>query len=267
LREEPYPYMRIHPTAIVSPKAELAEDVIVEAFCVIGPGVVIGSGTALGPHVVIERDVTIGERNRIYPFVTVGCAPQDLTYEDEETRVVLGDDNTIREGVTIHRGTRRGEGVTRVGNSTFLMAYAHVAHDCQLGDHVIMANLATLGGHVQIAAHAVVGGLVAVHQFVRVGEYAFIGGKAAIRMDIPPYMLATGAEAAKLYGPNIIGLKRHGFSTEVIQALKKSYRILFRSGLTMKEALGKAREEAQPFPEVEKLLTFVAETSKRGITR
>jgi UDP-N-acetylglucosamine acyltransferase len=259
--------MRIHPTAVVSPEAELAADVTIEAFSVIGPGVVVGSGTVVGPHVVIERNVTIGERNRIYPFVTIGCAPQDLTYANEETRVLIGDDTTIREGVTIHRGTPRGQGVTRVGSSVFLMAYAHVAHDCQIGDQVIMANLATLGGHVQIGAYGFVGGLVAVHQSVRVGEYAYIGGKAGVRMDIPPFMLAAGTEAAKLYGPNIIGLRRHGFSMAAVQALKKCFRILFRSGLTMHEALDNVRAEVQPLPEVEKLVAFLSQTSKRGITR
>jgi UDP-N-acetylglucosamine acyltransferase len=259
--------MRIHPTAVVSPKAELAEDVTIEAFSVIGPGVVIGSGTVIGPHVVIERNVTAGERNRIYPFVTIGCAPQDLTYSDEETRVLIGDDTTIREGVTIHRGTRRGQGVTRVGSNVFLMAYSHVAHDCQIGDRVIMANLATLGGHVQVGSYGFVGGLAAIHQSVRVGEYAYIGGKAGVRMDIPPYMLATGTETARLYGPNIIGLRRQGFSRQAVHALKESYRILFRSGLTMHEALDKVRAEVEPLPEVEKLVSFLSQDSKRGVTR
>lgn len=259
--------MEIHPTAIVSPKAELAQDVRIHAFSVIGPKVTIGAGCEIGPHAVIDGLTTIGERNRIFPFSSIGLSPQDISYQNEETRLIIGDDNVIRENVTIHRGSHRGDGATILGSQTYIMAYVHIAHDCRIGNRVIMANVATLGGHVHVGDCATIGGLVAVHQFVRVGMYSFVGGKAAVRMDIPPYMLAVGAAAAKLYGPNIIGLKRNGFPAEAIQALKKSYRILFRSGLILKDATERVRREVQMCPEVEHLLEFMSGVSKRGITR
>ena len=259
--------MGIHSTAIVSPEAQISGDAVIEAYSMIGAGVVIGSGTVVGPHAVLEGNTTIGENNKIYPFVSIGMAPQDITYNNEETKVIIGDRNIIRENVTIHRGSHRGEGVTRLGNGNFLMAYVHVAHDCRLGDNVVMANSATLGGHVEVGNGAVIGGIVAVHQYVRIGEYSCVGGFSGVRMDISPYMLATGAEHAKLYGPNVIGLKRNGFSAETIQAIKKCYRIFFRSNLTVKEAVEKARHEVDPFPEVERLIEFVSVNSKRGISR
>ncbi len=259
--------MRIHPTAIVSPKAELAQDVTIEAYSIIGPGVVIGSGTEVGHHTVIEGDTTLGENNRIFPFVSIGLAPQDITYAGEPTKVSIGDNNIIREYVTIHRGTARGRTITRIGEGVFLMAYAHVAHDCQVENGVLMANAATLGGHVEVGQCAVLGGIVAIHQFVRIGDYSCIGGFSGVRMDIPPYMLATGALGAKLHGPNLIGLKRHCFSAKSIQGIKKFYRIFWRSGLSLNEAVKKAREEIEPVPEVEKLIEFVSFNSIRGITR
>jgi len=259
--------MPIHPTAIISPKAELAEDVTVGAYSIIGQDVTIGSATEVGHHIVIEGKTTIGENNHIYPFVSLGLSPQDITYAGEETRVIIGNNNIIRENVTIHRGTSRGEGITRIGNGVFLMAYVHVAHDCQIGNGVLMANTATLGGHVQVGECAVIGGIVAVHQFVRVGEYSCVGGFSAVRMDIPPYMLASGAVGAKLYGANLIGLRRNGFSEKSIEAIKKFYRIFFRSGLSLKEAVQKAREDIEPLPEVEKLIEFVSFSSHRGLTR
>ncbi|MDR3567132.1 MAG: acyl-ACP--UDP-N-acetylglucosamine O-acyltransferase [Syntrophobacteraceae bacterium] len=259
--------MVIHPTAIISPSAELAEDVTVEAYSVIGPDVVIGAGTVVGHHIVIEGKTTIGENNRIFPFASIGLPPQDVTYADEDTSVSIGNNSIIREYVTIHRGTVRGHGVTRIGDGVFLMAYCHVAHDCQVGNGALLANSATLGGHVDVGEYAVIGGIVAVHQFVRLGEYSCTGGFSAVRMDIAPYMLATGAEGAKLFGPNLIGLKRRGFSAESIQAIKKFYKIFFRSGLTLKDAIVKVREEVEPLPEVERLIEFVEADSKRGLTR
>jgi UDP-N-acetylglucosamine acyltransferase len=258
--------MDIHPTAVVSPKAELADDVRIEAYSIIGPRVVLGSGTIVGPHAVVDGWTKIGERNRIFPFATVGYPPQDLSYRGEETQLVIGNDNTIRENVTINRGTQRGGGVTRIGSHNLLMAYAHVAHDCEIGDHVILANATTLGGHVRIDDYAILGGLVAIHQFIRIGAYAFIGGKSGLRMDMPPYMLAFGAPA-KLYGPNLVGLRRHGFPRATIQALKNSYRIMFRSGLTVAEAIETIRQEAAGVPEVENLIQFMLGRSKRGVTR
>jgi UDP-N-acetylglucosamine acyltransferase len=257
--------MPIHPTAIVSPSAKVADDATVEAFSIIGPDVAIGSGTVVGPHTVIDGITTIGANNRIFPFVSIGLAPQDVTYAGEGTKVIIGNDNIIREYVTVHRGSPGGHGVTRIGNGTFLMAYAHVAHDCQVGDGVIMANAATLGGHVEVGSGAVIGGLVAVHQYVRIGEFSCMGGFAATGKDIPPYMLASRAPA-ELHGPNLIGLKRNGFSPEAIQAIKKFYRIFFRLGLTVEDAIEKIRQEVESFPEVERLIEFVS-SSKRGITR
>ncbi|MGV8074662.1 MAG: acyl-ACP--UDP-N-acetylglucosamine O-acyltransferase [Syntrophobacteraceae bacterium] len=258
--------MEIHPTAVVSREAKLADDVTIKAYCVIGPEVEIGSGTVVEPHVVIEGLTTIGADNRIYPFSAIGYPPQDLTYRGEETRVIIGDGNTIRENVTIHRGTERGGGITRIGSNNYLMAYVHIAHDCRLGDGIVMANVATLAGHVHIEDRANIGGLVAIHQFARIGSHAFIGGKAGVSMDVPPFMLATG-NPAKLYGPNMVGLRRSGFSTKAIQALKKSYKILFRSGLPLTARIEKVREEVEAFPEVEMLLQFMIESSKRGFTR
>ena len=259
--------MVIHPTAIISPGAALAEDVTVQAYSIIGPDVVIGSGTVVGHHVVIEGKTTIGENNQIYSFASIGLPPQDVTYAGEDTRVSIGNNSIVREYVTIHRGTVRGRGLTRIGDGVFLMAYTHVAHDCQIGDGALLANTATLGGHVQVGECAVIGGIVAVHQFVRLGDYSCVGGYSAVRMDIAPYMLASGAEGAKLFGPNLIGLKRRGFSAESIQAIKKFYKIFFRSGLTHDDAIRKIREEIEALPEVEKLIEFITADSKRGLTR
>ncbi len=259
--------MPIHPTAIISPKAQLADDVTVEAYSIIGPEVVIGSGSVVGHHVVIEGRTTIGENNRIFSFASIGLPPQDLTYADEQTSVVIGNGVIVREYATVHRGTIRGHGVTRIGDGVFLMAYSHVAHDCQVGNGALLANTATLGGHVEVGAHAVIGGIVAVHQFVRLGEYSCVGGFSGVRMDIAPYMLATGAEGATLFGPNLIGLKRHVFSPEAIQAIKKFHKIFFRSGLTLQDAVQRVREQIEPLPEIERLIEFVTSGSKRGLTR
>ena len=258
--------MEIHPTAVVSPTAELAEDVQIKAFSIIGPRVSIGLGSVVGPHAVIDGWTTIGERNQIFPFAVIGYPPQDLSYQGEETQLLIGNDNIIRESVTVNRGTQRGGGVTRLGNHNLLMAYAHVAHDCTIGNHVILANATTLGGHVQIDDFAILGGLVAIHQFIRIGAYAFLGGKSGLRMDMPPYMLAFGAPG-KLYGPNLVGLRRHGFSRNTIHALKSSYRIMFRSGLKVAEAIERIRREVEVTPEVENLIQFMQGRSKRGVTR
>ncbi len=258
--------MDIHPTALVDSQAELADDVVIRAYTIIGPEVIVGSGTTIGPHVVIEGQTSIGERNQIYPFVTIGFPPQDISYTWEPSRVIIGDDNIIREHVTIHRGTPRGGGVTRIGNHNFMMAYAHIAHDCTLGDYVIMANGATLGGHVRVDDHAVLGGLSAVHQYVRIGRHAYIGGLSPVGQDIPPYTMASGERAA-LHGLNLVGLKRKDFSPPAIQALKHCYRIVFRSNLTMREAILRVREEVEPLPEVDVFLEFIEYPSKRGVNR
>lgn len=258
--------MEIHPTAVVSPGAELAENVRIEAFSIIGPRVTIGSGSVVGPHAVIEGWTTLGERNQVFPFATLGYPPQDLSYRGEKTQLVIGNDNIFRESTTINRGTQRGGGVTRIGDRNLFMAYAHVAHDCVIGNNVILANATTLGGHVHIDDFAILGGIVAIHQFIRIGAYAFVGGKSGLRMDMPPYMLAFGAPG-KLYGPNLVGLRRHGFPRNTIQALKQSYRIMFRSGLTVTEAIDRIREEVEAVPEVENLIQFMLGRSKRGVTR
>lgn len=257
--------MDIHPTAIVDPKAELADDVVIGPYVVIGPHVRIGSGTSIGAHTVIDGWTEIGAHNRISSFVSIGFPPQDLKYKGGPTRLIIGNGNTIREYATIHRGTEHGGGVTRIGHHNLIMAYVHVAHDCILHNRVIMANAAMLAGHVVIEDDAVIGGLAAIHQFTRIGTHAYIGAKAGIKKDIPPYMLATGYPA-KLYGPNLVGLKRKGFSKEAIQGLKKAYRIIFRSGQTLLEAVQEVRREVRDVVEVENLLRFV-EGTQRGITR
>ncbi|HOV86010.1 MAG TPA: acyl-ACP--UDP-N-acetylglucosamine O-acyltransferase [Syntrophobacteraceae bacterium] len=258
--------MEIHPTAIVSPKAELGENVKVLPYSIIGSQVTIGSGSVIGPHAIVDGRTTLGRNNQVFPFATVGYPPQDISYKGEDTECVIGDGNIIRESVTIHRGTAKGGGITRIGNGCCVMAYVHVAHDCNIGNHVILSSGIGMAGHVEIHDHAIVGGMVAIHQFVRIGSFAFVGGMSGLRMDIPPYMLAHGAPA-KLYGPNLVGLRRHKFPMQTVQALKRAYKILFRSTLTVKDAVDKIREEIEPLPEIEKLLQFMQEDSRRGVTR
>jgi UDP-N-acetylglucosamine acyltransferase len=255
----------IHKTAIVSPKAEVDEDVHIGPFCIIGDGVSIQKGTRLLSNVVIEGNAEIGGECTIYPFTSIGLPPQDLKYKNEKTGVKIGKKNTIREYVTIHRASVGGDGLTEVGDSNFLMAYVHIAHDCKIGNSIAMANAATLAGHVIVEDFAVVGGLVAVHQYTRIGAYSMVGGFSGIGQDIPPYTMASGARA-KLYGLNAIGLKRHGFSDEAINILKKAYKILFREKRTLKEALKKIKSELPETPEIKHLLEFI-EKNKRGICR
>ncbi len=258
--------VHIHPKAIVHEHAVLGEGTVVGPYAVIGPEVHIGAHNQVQAHVVLDGKTTIGDRNTFFPFAAIGGAPQDVSYRGEPTEVVIGDDNVFREGVTVHRGTVRGVGVTRIGSHNYFMNYAHVAHDCIIGDHVIMANFAALAGHVVIGDHAVIGGLVGVHQFVRIGQYAFIGGMTAVVMDIPPFMLASGIKAT-LYGPNLVGLKRANIAPEAISALKQAYRIIFRSKLTLSNAIEEVRQRGIHCKEVEDLLTFLRTPSKRGITR
>jgi len=255
----------IHSTAIVNPRAELAENVRIGPYCVIGEHVRIGRDTEIESHVVIEGHTQLGERNKIFPFVSIGSPPQDVGYRGEDTRVAIGNDNLVKEFVTINRATTKQDWVTIVGNDNFVMASAHVAHDCKLGNRIIMSNAATLGGHTEIGDHAILGGLAATHQFVRIGAYAFVGGKSGVDRDVPPFMMISG-ERAKLYGVNRRGLRRHGFSQEVIDGLKKAYRIIWREERALEEAIKKAREEILSFPELEMLLGFF-EGSKRGVLR
>jgi UDP-N-acetylglucosamine acyltransferase len=256
----------IHPSAIVDPKAEIDGGVEIGPYSIIGKDVLIGEGTKIGPHVVIREGTTIGKRCQIFQFSSIGEAPQAVAYKGEKTSLIIGDDNIIREFVTFHRGTVKGGGKTVIGDRNFFMAYSHVAHDCQIGHQVVMANGATLAGHIVIEDYAVIGGLSAIHQFCRVGAHAFISGLTGVVLDIPPYMLAAGSRA-KLFGLNAVGLKRQNFREETIRALKTAYRIIFRSGLTLEKAIKKVEEsEIFQIPEVEHLLRFIQQT-KRGICR
>ena len=255
----------IHPSAVVSPKAKIADGVIIGPFSIIGEKVTVGRDTVIGSHIVIDGNTVIGEKNRIYPFVSIGLPPQAIGYQGEDTKVIIGDENIIREFVTINRATTKQDRVTKVGNKNYLMAYAHIAHDCTLGNSIIMSNAATLGGHIEIGDHAIIGGLVAIHQYVRIGAYAFIGGKSATVKDIPPYMIASG-DRAKLYGLNQIGLKREGFSQEEINNLKKAYKIIWRDHHLLNEAMERVRREILPFKELQILLDFLV-NSKRGVVR
>jgi UDP-N-acetylglucosamine acyltransferase len=256
----------IHPTSVVHPKAELADDVVIGPHSVVGEHVKIGQGTRLVSHVYIEGWTEIGDRCQIYPFASIGTPPQHLQYRGEPTRVVIGNDNILREYVTVNRATAFGGGVTTIGHHNFLMAYVHVAHDCLLGSHLIMANAASLAGHISIGDHAIIGGLVGIHQFVRVGAYAMIGGCSAVGRDVPPFMRAAGGYRAQLYGLNSVGLKRHGFSVDRITALKQAYELLFRSGHRMADAIKLARDEFKDNPDVAEVLTFM-EGTKRGVCR
>ncbi|MBM4308212.1 MAG: acyl-ACP--UDP-N-acetylglucosamine O-acyltransferase [Deltaproteobacteria bacterium] len=256
----------IHPTAIVDPKAEVNAGVEIGPYSIIEKDVRIGEGSRIGPHVVIRQGTTIGKRCRIFQFSSIGEAPQAVAYKGEPTSLIIGDDNIMRESVTFHRGTVKGGGKTVIGDRNFFMAYSHVAHDCQIGNQVVLANGATLAGHILIEDFAVIGGLAAVHQFCRIGAHAFISGLTGVVLDIPPYMLAAGSRA-KLFGLNAVGLKRQNFREETIRALKTTYRIIFRSGLTLEKAIKKVEEsEIYRIPEVEHLLRFIQQT-KRGICR
>ena len=255
----------IHPSAVVHPNARIADTVEIGPYSVIGEHVSIGRETKIASHVLIEGWTTIGERNQIHSFSSIGTPPQDIGYKNDETFLIIGNDNVIRECATIHRATTKEDRKTEIGNKNFLMAYSHVAHDCKLGNNIIMANSVALGGHIVIDDNAILGGIVAVHQFVRIGAYSIIGGQSAVSQDIPPYVSAAG-NRAKLYGLNLVGLKRRGFSDAVIGTLKKAYKIIFRSGLTQDEALHKVVEEFPQSAEVRTLVDFIR-SSKRGITR
>jgi len=256
---------QVHPTAVVHPGARLHETVEVGPYSVIGEKVTIGAGTRVAPHVVIEGRTTIGERNRIFQFASVGGAPQDLKYAGEDTQLIIGDGNTIRESVTMNIGTVGGGGVTRVGNNNLFMAYSHVAHDCAVGNGCIIANGVALAGHVQLEDAVILGGLSAVHQFTRLGKHAFIAGGSMVVMDVPPYCTAQG-DRAELAGLNVVGLQRHGFSEEQIGRIKEAYKILFRSKLQLAEAMDRLKAEMGGQSEIDYLMDFVSQ-SKRGLTR
>jgi len=255
----------IHPKAIVEPGARLAADVIVGPYAIIGAQVEIGAGSSIGAHAVIEGRTRIGRNNRIHSFTAVGGAPQDKKYADEDTGLEIGDGNTIREYVTINRGTVQDAGVTRIGDDNWIMAYVHIAHDCQVGSHTIFANATQLAGHVHIGDWAILGGVTLVHQYVHIGAHSFSAVGTILVQDVPPYVMVSGYDA-KPYGINSEGLRRRGFSSESIGALKRAYRTLYRSGLGLEEASAALQTLAQEHPEVRPIVEFLARSS-RGIVR
>jgi UDP-N-acetylglucosamine acyltransferase len=255
----------IDPHALVSPQAELAGDVEVGPFAVIGPMVRIGARTRIGPHVVINGPTTIGADNRIFQFASIGDAPQDKKYQGEPTRLEIGDRNVFREFCTVNRGTTHDEGVTRIADDNLFMAYTHVAHDCQLGSRIVMANCATLGGHVRLGDWVIMGGLAAVHQFCRIGAHAFIANNAAVTRDVPPYIMAVGQPAAP-HSVNSEGLKRRDFSAQQISHIREAYRILYRRGLPLADAVRELRLLAATQPEIQSFVDFIA-ASTRSLIR
>ncbi len=254
---------RIHPTAIVDPGAELEDGVEVGPYAIVGPNVKIGAGTTLGPHAYIERNTQVGRECVIAKGAVLGTDPQDLKYEGEDTLLVVGDGTTIREFATLNRGTRVS-GKTTVGSGCLLMAYSHIAHDCVIGNRVIIANAVQMGGHVVIEDYASVGGICALHQFIRIGAYAFIGGASRVPKDVVPYVRAAG-NPLELYGLNTVGLERRGFSKTARLELKRAYRILFKSELNISQAIAELRLHEDVTPEVEHLIDFI-EASERGVS-
>ena len=255
---------QIHPTAIIAAGARLADDVVIGPYCVIGDHVVLGAGVSLKSHVVIDGRTTIGERTRIFPFASIGFETQDLKYKGEPSSLEIGHDNTIREHVTINPGTEGGGMVTRVGNHCLLMVGAHVAHDCQIGDHVILVNNGTLGGHVVMEDYAILGGLSAVHQFCRIGRHAMIGGMSGVERDVIPYGLAMG-DRARLTGLNIIGMQRRGFSRDDIQGLRSAYNCLFGDEGTLAERVDLVAERFSGIGPVDDVVAFIRADSSRAI--
>jgi UDP-N-acetylglucosamine acyltransferase len=226
---------RIHATAVVDSKAEIANDVEIGPYSIIGPNVKIGTGTKIGSHTIIEGYTSIGKENNFAHFASIGGAPQDMKYRGEPTQLMIGDRNTIREFTTIHTGTAQDEGITRIGNDNWIMAYVHIAHDCQVGNHTIFASNAQIAGHVHVEDWAILGGMSGVHQFVRIGQHAMLGGASALVQDIPPFVMAAG-EKASPHGVNVEGLKRRGFTSETITALRQAYKVLYKDGLSFEDA-------------------------------
>jgi UDP-N-acetylglucosamine acyltransferase len=256
---------RIHSSAIVAPGADLDDEVDIEAYALVGPKVRIGRGTRVGPHTVIDGRTTIGCDNQIFHHASVGAVPQDLKYHGEDSELIIGNRNLIREFATLHIGTSGGGMVTRVGDHNLLMNFSHVAHDSQLGSHIVVANGAQLAGHVVIEDYVIVGALVGIHQFVKIGESAILGAGAMVSQDVPPFCNATG-DRARLHGLNLVGLKRRGFSAELVRNIKRAYRIVFQSGLKLAEAVVRARQEVPTSPEIEHFLAFI-QAAERGVCR
>jgi UDP-N-acetylglucosamine acyltransferase len=251
--------------AVISPQAQIAADVRIGPFTIIGPDVVIGPGTWIGPHAVINGPTRIGADNKIFQFASLGDAPQDKKYNGEPTRLEIGDRNVFRESVTVNRGTIHDKGVTRIGNDNLLMAYSHVAHDCCLGDQIVMANCATLGGHVELGDWVIMGGLSAVHQHTKVGAHCFIAHSAAVTRDVPPYVMAVG-RPAEPHSVNAEGLKRRGFTPGQILNIRRAYRLLYRSGLKLKTALEELEKAAATQAEIRPFVEFI-KRSERSIVR
>ena len=255
---------RIHPTAIIDPSVKIADGVSIGPYSVIGAQVEIGEDTEVGPHVVINGPTVIGKRNRIFQFASVGEECQDLKYQGEPTRLTIGDDNTIRECVTLHRGTIQDEGETRIGSHCLFMAYTHVAHDCVIGNHVIVANSTGIAGHCHIGDHVIFGGNAGLHQFCRVGDHAFIGGGSGVVKDVPAYVVVQGYPA-EAHGMNLEGLRRRGFSREAIKELRRGYKVVYREGKTVKDAIAEL-ESGELTPEL-KIFIASIQASRRGIVR
>ena len=258
--------MKAHPTAIVDPGAKVHPSCKIGPYCVIGPEVELGERCHLVSHVSIEGPTKIGADNAFFPFCSIGMGPQDLTYAGEPTRLEIGEHNTIREFVTINRGTAKGGGLTRVGNHILVMAYTHIAHDCVIGDHVILANAATLGGHVTVEEWATVGALCPVHHFIRIGAHSFVGGGTTITRDVLPFSKTSAARDVQAYGLNAIGLERRGFSKERIRKIHHAYKVLLASKLNTSQALEKLKAEADRGEDVEVLIRFIEE-SERGVIK
>lgn len=254
----------VDPTARIAPGAELGNDVVVGPYSVVGPRVILDSGCVLAAHVVIDGHTRVGANTRFFPFASIGSIPQDLKFQGEETRLEIGRDNVIREFVTLNLGTEGGGGSTRLGDRNFLMAYSHVAHDCQIGSGVIMANAATLAGHVTVEDGAIIGAFSGVHQFCRVGREAFIGGYSVVTQDALPFVKTVG-NRARTYGINVVGLQRRGCPEPTIAGLKRAYRLLHRSQLNISQALERIATEILEIPEVDLLAAFIR-SAERGVT-
>lgn len=256
---------RIHPTALIDSRAKIADDVSIGPYSIIGPDVEIGAGCEIGPHVVINGPTLLGQRNRIFQFASVGEACQDKKYAGEPTRLVIGDDNVVRENVTLHRGTVQDRGETTIGSRNLFMAYAHVGHDCVIGNDCIFANAATLAGHVKIGNFAILGGLSAIHQFCHMGDHAMAGGGSIITKDIAAYVIVNG-NPAETHGLNLVGLRRRGFSKEAIKALSQAYKLVFRQGLTLQQAIDTLEQTASAPDELQVFIDSL-KSSQRGLTR
>jgi len=258
--------MEIHPTAVVDPGAKLEEGVKIGPYVIINKDALIGAGTEIMAHAHIDSNTRIGCNCRVFPLASLGTAPQDVTYAGEKTRLTIGDEVTIREFVTVNRGTVKGGGVTRIGDGCYLMTYAHVGHDCQIGRNVTLINNLAMSGHVTVEDEATISGMVAIHQHVRIGTHAYIGGVSRVTKDVPPYLLGQGVGDFKLYGPNIIGLKRKGFPRETISALREAFHLIFRTNRLLAETLEDALARFPDVKEVKTMVEFI-QSSKRGVTR